>query len=379
MLIKKIIFGCFIAFIAVFCVCFSVSAVDISAKSAVIIDANGNEIVFEKEAFEKRSMASTTKIMTAILAIESGKLGCEVSVTKEMTLAEGTSAGLRSGYRLTLEDLLYGMMLESGNDAANAVAIYLSGSLEAFSNMMNEKANEIGMKSTHFVTPSGLDDEEHYSTAYDMAVLASYCIKNPCFRKICSTKRYTAQLAEPENFRLYFSNHNRLLTSVNGVFGVKTGFTKKSGRCLVSAIEKDGAVLIAVTLSAPDDWNDHKKLYASCLEQYISTEEAIFCPDKVPVIGGKVGFVQVKPDCERVFVSTRKSEKITQRTFFPRFVYAPVKENDVIGTVTVFAGKKALKTVFLHACGDVEAIGETFIPKKSLSERIKEKIKSLFS
>jgi len=232
------------------------------------------------------------------------------------------------------------MMLESGNDAANAVAIYLAGSLSAFSNLMNEKAKEIGMKNTHFVTPSGLDDEEHYSNAYDMALLASYCIKNPCFKKICSTKRYNAELLEPDNYRLYFSNHNRLLSSIDGVFGVKTGFTKKSGRCLVSAIEKDGAILVAVTLSAPDDWNDHKKLYSSCLEKYASKEITINCPKKVPVVGGLVGFLNVRPESDTVFAATKNSEKVTQKVIFPRFVYAPIKENDVIGKVVVLVGDK---------------------------------------
>lgn len=379
MLIKKIFFVFISVFAIVACISVSASAIEISAKSAVVIDTCGNEILFEKDAFQKRSMASTTKIMTAILAVESGKLGLDVIVTEKMTHAEGTSVGLRCGYRITLGDLVYGMMLESGNDAANAVAFYLSGSLEAFSELMNEKAKEIGMNNTHFVTPSGLDEEEHYSTAYDMALLASYCIKNPCFKQICSTKRYTANLKSPDNYRLYFSNHNRLLSSVEGVFGVKTGFTKKSGRCLVSAIEKGGATLVAVTLSAPDDWNDHKKLYSLCFESLSSKTVAFDCPEKIRVIGGKVSFVNVRPECEAVEVLKNGDGEVSQKLYLPKFVYAPIKENEVIGKI-IFANKtKTIKTVSVLACESIETVEEAYVKPKSFLERIKEKIKSLFS
>ena len=378
-MIKKIFSVLIFTIAVVLCLSCTVCAANISAKSAIVIDACDNRVLFEKSAFEKRSMASTTKIMTAILAIESGKLGCDVDVTAEMTLAEGTSVGLRSGYRITLGDLVYGMMLESGNDAANAVAIYLSGSLSAFSKLMNEKAEEIGMKNTHFVTPSGLDEEEHYSTAYDMAILASYCVKNPCFRQICSTKRYTADLKAPNDYRLYFSNHNRLLSSIEGVFGVKTGFTKKSGRCLVSAIEKKGAVLVAVTLSAPDDWNDHRKLYSLCLEPISSNTVTVDCPDKIRVIGGKVSFVNIRPEYETVEVSKNGNEEVIKKVYLPKFIYAPVKENEVIGKIVFTDKTKTIKTVPLLACESIESIEETYVKPKSFLERIKDKIKSLFS
>lgn len=378
MLIKKIFSVLLLVFTVVVCISVSASAIEISAESAVVIDTCGNEILFEKDAFQKRSMASTTKIMTTILAVESGKLGCDINVTEKMTNAEGTSIGLRCGYRITLGDLVYGMMLESGNDAANAVAIYLSGSLEAFSELMNEKAKEIGMNHTHFVTPSGLDDEEHYSTAYDMALLASYCIKNPCFKQICSTKRYTANLKSPDNYRLYFSNHNRLLSSVEGVFGVKTGFTKKSGRCLVSAIEKSGATLVAVTLSAPDDWNDHKKLYSLCFESLSSKTVTFDCPKKIRVIGGKVSFVKLRPECASAEVSKNGNEEIFIKVYLPKFVYAPIKEDEVIGKIVLTNKAKAIKTISVLACESVETIEETYVKPKGFFEKIKEKIKSSF-
>ncbi|MBO5184216.1 MAG: D-alanyl-D-alanine carboxypeptidase, partial [Clostridia bacterium] len=204
-MIKKMI--CYFAVLLSVSLCFffCAGAVEISAQSAVVLDARTNEIVYQKDAFEKRSMASTTKIMTAFLAIESGRLCDTVNITSEMTRAEGTSLGLHAGDKITLCDLVYGMMLESGNDAANAAALHLCGSFSSFAALMNERARQIGMKSTNFVTPSGLDDEEHYSTAYDMALLASYCVKNSVFRSVCSAKKYTARLLEPQT-KLYFSN-----------------------------------------------------------------------------------------------------------------------------------------------------------------------------
>ncbi len=357
---------------------FSVSAVEISAKSAVVIDASTNEIIFQKNAFEKRSMASTTKIMTAILAIESGKLNDVVTVTDRMVHAEGTSVGLRAGYKITLYDLVYGMMLESGNDAANAVAIYLAESLENFARLMNLKAEEIGMKSSNFVTPSGLDDEGHYSTAFDMAVLASYCVKNPIFKSVCSSKKYKSELFSPDNYRLYFSNHNRLLSSIEGVFGVKTGFTKKSGRCLVSAIERNGAVLVAVTLFAPDDWNDHRTLYSACLKKFASEDIEVEFPNRIAVVGGTKSFVGIRCEKVSVVISTLNSGKVIQKVFLPRFVYAPIKANDFLGKVNFYSGDYVIKTVSLFAAEAVESEKETYVSKKSLIEKIKDKIKCLF-
>lgn len=379
MLIKKIFSLAVLLPLAVLGFSFSVCAVEISAKSAIVVDARTNEVIFQKDAFEKRSMASTTKIMTAIIAIESGRLNDVVTVTDQMVRAEGTSVGLRAGYKITLYDLVYAMMLESGNDAANAVAIHLAGSLENFAILMNRKAEEIGMKNSNFVTPSGLDDEVHYSTAYDMALLASYCVKNPIFRSVCSSKKYTAKLAAPNNFTLYFSNHNRLLSSVDGVFGVKTGFTKKSGRCLVSAIEKDGAVLVAVTLFAPDDWNDHKKLFSLCLNEFSYENKAVDIPDKIAVIGGNAPFVKIRCEESESEIAAFKGKKIEQKVFLPRFIYAPIQAGDIIGKVEFYSGDCVMKTLSIFAQDSVERAKETYIPKKSFFEIIKSKFKSFLN
>ena len=359
------------------CFFFCAGAVEISAQSAVVLDARTNEIIYQKDAFEKRSMASTTKIMTAFLAIESGRLCDTVNITSEMTRAEGTSLGLHAGDKITLCDLVYGMMLESGNDAANAAALHLCGSFSSFAALMNERARQIGMKSTNFVTPSGLDDEEHYSTAYDMALLASYCVKNSVFRSVCSAKKYTARLLEPQT-KLYFSNHNRLLSSVDGVFGVKTGFTKKSGRCLVSAIEKDGAVLVAVTLNAPNDWSDHKKLYDYALSKLDSVTVTPQYPATLHTIGGVKNSVKINALCSEFSIALYGKNGLTQKAYLPRFVYAPVSKGDLLGKIEFFCGESLVKTVELLAGESITGVQETYVPKLSLKERIINKLKSLF-
>lgn len=377
MLIKKITCYILLLFLFVFCIDFGTEAFDISSKSAVVLDARTNRIVFQKNAFEKRSMASTTKIMTAYLAIESGKLSDTVNITGEMTRAEGTSLGLHAGEKITLGDLVYGMMLESGNDAANAVALYLSGGFSDFASLMNEKARQIGMKNTNFVTPSGLDDENHYSTAYDMALLASHCIRDSVFRRICSSKRYTAQLIEPQT-KLYFSNHNRLLGSVEGVFGVKTGFTKKSGRCLVSAIEKDGAVLVVVTLNAPNDWNDHQKLYDYAFEKLEHSIITPQFPDSIHVVGGDKCSVRIKSLCNDFEIALYGNTGLKQRVYLPHFVYAPVSCGDCLGRIDFFCGDSFLKSTLLVADESIRQVQPTYEPKISLKDRIIKGLKSLF-
>ena len=234
--------------------------VNVSAHSAVLIDAGNGEILFGKNENEQRSMASTTKIMTSLLAIEHGKPDDIVTITDEMVRVEGTSMGLKAGDKVTIEGLVYGMLLSSGNDAANAVAIAIAGDAESFAELMNKRAKEIGANNTNFVTPSGLDDEQHYSTAYDMALIAMEAMKNETFASIACQKTAKVKFGNPP-VEHTLSNHNRLLSMYEGTIGIKTGFTKKSGRCLVSCAQRNGIRLIAVTLNAPDDWNDHMAMY----------------------------------------------------------------------------------------------------------------------
>lgn len=238
---------------------FAFNCYAISAQSSVLIDGTSGRVLYEHNAYEKLPMASTTKIMTGLLACESGKLDETVKASPFASGTEGSSLWLKVGEKLTLEELTYGLMLKSGNDAAVAIAEYLGGSIDAFALLMNKRAREIGAVNTNFVNPHGLDAEGHYTTAYDLALIAKEAMKNEKFREIVSTKTYSIPM-EGEKWDRALKNHNKLLWQYEGCTGIKTGFTKKSGRCLVSCAEKNGMHLICVTLNAPNDWKDHKEL-----------------------------------------------------------------------------------------------------------------------
>ncbi len=231
----------------------------ISAKSAILIDAGSGRVLFEHNAHEKLPMASTTKIMTALLACESKQLNETVKASPFAVGTEGSSLWLKSGEEQTLENLVYGLMLKSGNDAAVCIAEHLSGNVDAFALVMNERARKLGAKNTHFKNPHGLDAEGHYTTAYDLALITRNAMKIKEFRKIVATKTYTIPM-QGEKWDRALTNHNKLLWKFDGCNGIKTGFTKKSGRCLVTSAKKGEEEYICVTLNAPDDWNDHTYL-----------------------------------------------------------------------------------------------------------------------
>ncbi|MEH7307651.1 D-alanyl-D-alanine carboxypeptidase family protein [Neobacillus drentensis] len=239
------------------------ASVSVSAASAVLIEQNSGRILYEKDAHTKRRIASITKIMTAKLAIESGKMNQYVKVSEQATHAEGSSVYLKPGEKIKLKDLVYGLMLRSGNDTAVAIAEYVGGSVEGFVYLMNQKAKEIGMLNTHFSNPHGLDDhEEHYSTAYDMAILMRYAMQDKTFKKISGTKVYRAS-NPTEDWDRVWKNKNRLLAKYKYTTGGKTGYTKRAKRTLVTTATKGDMSLIAVTLNDPDDWNDHITMYES--------------------------------------------------------------------------------------------------------------------
>lgn len=227
-------------------------AVEVSAAAAVLMDADSGRLLYEKNGEKRMLIASTTKLMTALVALEQGGLQQEITVTGGH-MAEGSSMYLRPGEKLTLETLLYGLLLCSGNDAALAVTECMGG-VAPFVARMNEKAAELGMENTHFANPNGLDDEEHYSTAEDMARLAAAAMDDPVLRRVASTR--TARIGGRT-----LTNHNKLLSRVEGCVGLKTGYTRAAGRTLVSCAERDGVRLVAVTLQDGDDWNDHASLY----------------------------------------------------------------------------------------------------------------------
>lgn len=369
MLILKI----FISVCFIFTLGLSVNGIDaddISAKSAVVINRETKEIVFEKNAYEKRSMASTTKIMTALLACESGRLYETVEITASMCGAEGTSLGLKAGYKLKLYDLVAGMMLKSGNDAANAVAVFLGGNMEAFAKMMNEKAYAIGMRCTNFVTPSGLDAENHYTTAYDMALLGAAAMENIILKNICSQKTMKIDYISPD-IRVTYSNHNKLLSYYNGTYGIKTGFTKKSGRCLVSASKGEKGDYICVTLSASDDWNDHKKLFDYAYETSVRQDVYVRIPECITVEGGVFQTLRI----EAVEVCTlyfKNEAEIKQKIYLPSFIYAPVKKGDIVGYAELFTNDNTLVKIPITAAENCSGTEATYTPKKTLKEKIKE-------
>lgn len=240
-----------------------------SASSAVLMEQQSGRVLYAKEAHQVRRIASITKIMTAILAIESGKLNDRVKVSENAVRAEGSSIYLKPGEKIKLEDLVYGLMLRSGNDSAVAIAEYVGGSLDGFVYLMNQKAEEIGMKNTHFSNPHGLDDhEDHFSTAYDMALLTRYAMTNDTYKLIAGTKVHRAP-NPTENWDRVWKNKNRLLTELyDYTTGGKTGYTKRAKRTLVTTATKDDLDLIAVTLNGPDDWNDHINMYEYGFKNY---------------------------------------------------------------------------------------------------------------
>lgn len=235
-----------------FCIPVVAEAVEVSATACVLMDADTGLVLYRKNEDQRMLIASVTKLMTALVVLEQGEVDETVTVTAAH-MAEGSSMYLHVGEKLTLEELLYGLLLCSGNDAALALT-ECAGGVEPFVALMNEKAAALGMKNTHFANPNGLDDEEHYSTAYDMALLACAAANEPTLRRIASTR--TAAIGGRT-----LTNHNKLLSRMDGCIGLKTGYTKAAGRTLVSCAEREGHRLVAVTLRDGNDWNDHEMLY----------------------------------------------------------------------------------------------------------------------
>ncbi|MCI6244767.1 MAG: D-alanyl-D-alanine carboxypeptidase [Eubacterium sp.] len=324
----------------------SVFAQDCSASSAVVLDDETGEILYQKNMNEQRSIASTTKIMTALIACESGKTEETVEITFDMVNTFGTLLGLREGDKITLKDLVAGMLLPSGNDAANAVALYLGGSFAGFAAMMNKRAAELGMTNSLFVTPSGLDEGNHHSTAYDMALLTAAALKNECFAEICSKQKYDAFI-NGEAHTIY--NHNKLLSMLDNCIGVKTGYTDKAGRCLVSAVQSESVKMICVTLNAPDDWNDHKSLYEYCEKMY--STEAVESSLYVLTVGGVKNSVKCSYSAQ---IKTLDKRKITVELYTMPFVYSPVKKGDIIGKAVIKYKEKEIASCNITAQEDVE-------------------------
>lgn len=330
---------------------------DASAQSWVLYCPDNGKIIASENADKRMKPASTTKLLTTLITLEKAqKDNKTVTFTKDM-IAEGSSMYLELGEKVKLSDLAVGMMMTSGNDAANAAALSIAGSFESFAEEMNKKAAEIGMKNTHFVTPSGLDDENHYSTAYDMALLMSEALKNDDFAALTAQKRCAVKFVEPKDKQITYGNHNKLLSLYQYCIGGKTGYTMAAGRCLVSAAKKDGLTLVCVTMNDRKDWDDHIALYEKGFENlslYSSCESDFIV--KEPCVGSETDSVTVVGENDfSLVLSPEEKKKVKRVIYLDSFLYAPVGANEVVGRIEYLLDGKPLGSVSLIASESAEA------------------------
>lgn len=316
-------------------------AEEISARAAVLYEPVTNRILYEKNAEQKLPMASTTKIITAITAIENGNLSDVVTTSKRAADVEGSSIWLEEGEKQTLENLLYGLMLSSGNDAAIAIAEHI-GVYDKFVEMMNSTAKKAGAVNTALKNPNGLDEDGHYTTALDMALISAYAMKNDKFREIVSTKEKVIPW-EGHEWGRTLKNHNKLLRMYDGTNGIKTGFTKKDGRCLVSSAERNGINLICVTLNAPNDWQDHTKLLDMGFS-LLESKEIILENKLVNVVNGEMSSINVKPE-NKVSVPVKSEDVIEIKYNIKQSVNAPVSPGEIVGKAEIYLNGNVIETV----------------------------------
>lgn len=331
----------------------------VSAQSAILVDARSGRVLFEKNADERRLLASTTKIMTGLLVCETQDLTREISVPQEASGVEGSSLYLKAGERVTIETLLYGLMLRSGNDAAVALAIAANGSVEAFCARMNARAQELGMQNTHFENPNGLDGEGQFSTARDLSKLAAAAMENETFRSVVSSKSFSSGARS-------FTNHNKLLWRVEGCDGVKTGYTKKAGRILVGSAVRNGRRLVCVTMNDPDDWRDQSTLFdygfsAFRLQSVVSSGEVV---GSAAVVGSGTKRVRLFSGGDFSY-PLAEDETIETVLHAPEFVYAPVLPGQAGWLEILVSGKCVGEVPVLYE----EAV-EAETPKRGLWKRI---------
>lgn len=341
---------------AIFLAPVRVSAV--SARRGILMDAQTGRILFQKNADEQSLIASTTKIMTALIVCEQCNVLDRMRIPKEAVGIEGSSMYLQEGEVLTLQELLYGLMLRSGNDAAVALAIYCGGTVEGFAHLMNDKARQLGMTNSHFENPNGLDSPGHYSTARDLAILASYAMKNPIFAKTVSTKTVSCG-------NRALTNHNKLLWQVEGADGVKTGYTKAAGRILVSSAVRQGRRLICVTIDDPNDWQDHAAMLDDGFSHY-RIQPVIHAGQvlgKVEILGGESQAVKLIAG-EDFSYALAKEEQVRIRLSGPGFTYAPVSQGQIAG--------------YAHICISDQAVGKVPLYYEETVERQKEPERSFF-
>lgn len=332
-----------------------------SAQKAILVDGNTGRVLYEKNAESQSLIASTTKIMTALIVCEQCNVLDQMRIPKEAVGIEGSSMYLQEGEILTIQDLLYGMMLHSGNDAATALAIYCGGTVEGFAQLMNDKAHSLGMNGSHFVNPHGLDAPEHFSTAKDLATLATEAMKNPIFASTVAAKTVSTG-----NRRL--TNHNKLLWRVEGANGVKTGYTKAAGRILVSGAKRDGRQLIAVTINAPDDWNDHAAMLNDGFSRYtqrqlIQKGDILGLLDVAWGTREKVALIA----SQDFHWAMAQGELVSVVLPGNGFVYAPVSEGQWAGNAHILVDGELVGTIELEYSCTAEQLQE---PRRSIWQRL---------
>lgn len=336
----------------------------LSARAAVLYQPETKTFLYEKNANEKRPMASTTKIMTALVTLENVKdLSEPVRIDPSAIGTEGSSAYLKDGDTVTVQELLYALMLRSANDAAVALACFVGGDTAGFAAMMNERAEKLGLTDTHFANPHGLDDEEHYTTAHDLAIIAAEAMKLDIFTEICST--YKKTLVSGERRRTYI-NHNKLLYKYEGAIGVKTGFTDESGRCLVGAAERDGLRFITVTLDAPTDWADHKALFDYGYERLELLPLASvyqYSYDLPHISGAKI---RITNTAELSVIVPKGDHDIKEYAVLPRYIVENIKKGDELGYVEFRLDGEVVGRVPLNSTESV-SVKEDGIFKKILN------------
>ena len=319
----------------------------VSAKAAILMHADSGRVLYEKNADEHMLIASTTKIMTAIVVLEHCELDDLVEVDSRSAGIEGSSMYLKAGESYTVEDLLYGLLLVSGNDAASALALHVADSMEEFAELMNAKAAELGMTESSFKNAHGLDEEGHYSTARDMAKLAAYCMGNEDFARIAGTVSHTVG-------EQTLVNHNRLLREYDGCLGLKTGYTMAAGRTLVTCAERDGARYVCVTLNDPDDWDDHKALYDWAFANY-SFAEVIPAglSYEVPLISGAEMTAPAETE-GAAYALIQNGESYDMELELPAFAFAPISEGDRAGRAVACSDGQEIASVRIVYSEDVE-------------------------
>lgn len=334
-----------------------------AARCAIVIDSESGNVLYSKNADEKRGMASTTKIMTALVAIENCDPETEFLMPKEAVGVEGSSVYLKEGEPLTLRELLYCLMLESGNDAAAAIAICVGGSTEAFAQMMNDRAAEMGLVNTHFANPHGLSDESHRTTARELAIITAEAMKYPLFCEICSAKTMRVRYDGTENGRSLV-NHNKLLFSYSGAIGVKTGYTRLDGKCLVSAAERNGMRLIVVTLQDPFPTATHKALLDSAFSDFekVSIAESGKIKTEIPVNNSENAFLSVE-NTESVSICLPKGANAEIELVIPESVNAPVESGEIIGYAICRANGIDVYIINLEATESAEEKKKSFFEK----------------